>query len=72
MINNKDLPGTNSETFKIRFTEDWFQKSETGIYNTHKLLILEIPHKKWYKQLLQFISFGLYEAPIQYKVIQIK
>lgn len=27
----------------------------------------ETPHKRWYKQLLQFISFGLYKAPVQYK-----
>ena len=32
------------------------------------LQVIEDPHKKWYKVLLQFITFGLYKAPYQYKV----
>ena len=37
------------------------------IYEGIRLKVLETPHKKWYKQLLQFITFGLYKTPIMYK-----
>jgi hypothetical protein len=71
-MKDKDKPGTNNRTFHIKFNKNWYEKGDILDSCGHKLKVLETPHKKWYKQLLQFISFGLYEAPIQYKVIQIK
>ena len=35
--------------------------------NNYQAKVLETPHKKWYKQLFQFITFGWYKAPTQYK-----
>lgn len=57
-----------SNTFYIRFSENWFDKG--AILDTPdgiELKVLETPHKKWYKQLFQFITFSLYKAPTEYK-----
>lgn len=58
-----------SNKFYIKFSENYFNKNDIiETSNNIKLKVLETPHKKWYKQLLQFITFGLYKAPTQYKV----
>lgn len=58
-------------TFYLQFTDKtYFRKNEileTIGDRNYSIKVLETPHKKWYKQLLQFISFGLYKAPHQYK-----
>jgi hypothetical protein len=59
------------ENFYLTIQKPWFNKNEILNVGGTRVKVLETPHKKWYKQLLQFISFGLYEAPTQYKVIQI-
>jgi endonuclease IV len=59
----------NNNTFHLTFSENWFQKRDILTDDKkQELIVLETPHKKWYKQLLQFISFGLYKAPYQYKI----
>lgn len=55
--------------FKIQFDSNWFVKGD--ILEDSKgcqCKVLETPHKKWYKIVLQWITFGLYKAPLQYKV----
>lgn len=61
----------NNKVFYLHFPENCFNKGYILIPEGNcvcKVKVLEIPHKKWYKQLLQFITFGLYKAPTQYKV----
>ena len=62
-----------NNTFNIFLSEHSFCKGDVlGLTTTkdesYEFIVLETPRKKWYKQLLQFISFGLYKAPYQYKV----
>lgn len=61
---------TKEDKFYIRFSENWYNKGDIlipeGNY-AYKIKVLETPHKKRWKQLFQFITFGLYKAPIQYK-----
>jgi hypothetical protein len=59
----------NNEKFKLIFDSDYFIKGDLLLVsNNIKLEVKEDPHKKWWKILLQFITFGLYKAPYQYKV----
>jgi hypothetical protein len=65
--------GKKRNTFYLKFSENWYYRND--IIRTSdgtRLRVLESPHKKWYKQLLQFITFCLYKAPHQYKVEIIK
>jgi hypothetical protein len=56
------------DIFYIKFDKNWFYKGDIlRLENNVKLKVLEDPHKKWWKQFFQFITFGLYKAPIQYK-----
>jgi hypothetical protein len=53
----------------IMFAENYFNKRDVLTCNdSRKLKVLETPHKKWYKKVLQYVTFGLYKAPYQYKV----
>lgn len=53
----------------LKFSENWFDKNDIiSTENNIILKVLETPHKKWYKQFLQWISFGWYKAPTMYKV----
>lgn len=62
-----------NKSFNIKFSKKWFDKNDILLTpDGARLLVLETPHKKWYKQLLQFISFKLYMAPTMYKVKLIK
>ena len=62
----------NSSIFYVYFEDNYFNKGDIINSGNHcKFKVMQTPHKKWYKQLLQFITFGLYEAPTQYKVKQI-
>lgn len=56
---------TNS-TFYIQFSKNYFSKGDIVLLNggMAKAVILKVPHKKWYKLILQFISFGFYKAPL--------
>lgn len=59
---------TKEDKFYIRFSENYFNKGKIIVDATiRRLIVLETPHKKWWKQLFQFITFGLYKAPTQYK-----
>ena len=56
--------------FYLDLDSNWFDKGDIidiGDGEYCKAIILETPHKKWYKQLFQFITFGWYKAPTQYK-----
>lgn len=58
-----------SPKFYIEFPEDYAKSGD--ILDTcyvAQFKVLEKPYKKWYKKLLQFITFGWYKAPYQYKV----
>lgn len=57
-----------SNVFYLKFNDNYFHKNDmiTDGKNV-QLEVLEDPHKKWYKQLFQIITFGLYKAPTEYK-----
>ena len=57
------------ETFYLKMNGSWFDKGDiiTIGNDDYHAVVLETPHKKWYKQLFQFITFHLYKAPTQYK-----
>lgn len=62
MIDNKN------DVFYLEFKDNYFYIGDVITCDRNvQLKVLETPYKKWYKQLLQFITFGLYKAPIQYK-----
>lgn len=54
--------------FKLTLNENWSTGCFGYLNNIHQIRILEAPKKKWYKKVLQFITFGLYQAPWEYKV----
>ncbi len=55
--------------YLILDNNDIFGKRDKLILsNGTKLKVLESPHKKWYKILLQWVTFGWYKVPYQYKV----
>lgn len=60
-------------TFKLVFKDDWLQEGDL-IYTGEAIQaeILEKPHRKWWKLLLQFITLRFYAAPWEYKVRYIK
>ena len=59
----------DKNTFEIKFDQNWFNRKDIlTISEGVKVEILETPHRKWYKVLLQFITFRLYKVPYQYKV----
>ena len=52
----------------LKFEENYFCKGDVITCGRNvKLKVLETPRKKWWKQLPQFVTFGLYMSPIQYK-----
>ena len=56
------------DEFYLKLADNYFNKGDILISNDGvKCKTLETPHKKWWKQILQFITFGLYKAPTQYK-----
>ena len=60
----------DSKTFYLKFDSNWFDKGDIITFdpkNDIRVEVLEDPHKKWYKLLIQYITFGLYKAPTQYK-----
>ena len=58
----------NNDKFYLVFNDIYFYKNDIiTIGKNVKMKVLETPHKKWWKQLLQFITFKLYKAPTQYK-----
>ena len=55
--------------FEVTVSENSFVKSDILLERENCYLeVLENPYRKWYKILFQFITFGLYKAPWQYKV----
>lgn len=66
MEDNIEKPGIGGETFKIQFKSDWIRKDD--ILQTADGIVLTKPKKLWYKLLLQYISFGMYQAPWEYAI----
>jgi len=60
----EDKLGINNPEFKIILDSKW----NKGDILSNELIILEKPKRKWYKALLEFISFRYYIAPREYKV----
>lgn len=59
----------NKDIFYLHFQEEWFKKNDTVSCTSGIIVkILNKPRRKWYHLLLQFITFGLYEAHYGYKV----
>lgn len=60
--------GNKRDIFFLKFEENYFYKGAIITCGKNvKLKILETPHKKWWKQLFQFITLGIYKAPTVYK-----
>ena len=55
-----------AEKFRITFSEAYYKKKD--ILND-EIIITSGPKKEtWYGALFQFLSFGLYKAPLKYPV----
>ena len=64
-----NVPGNTGKAFRMHFSNNYFNKND--IIMTDRgitLKVLQKPYKKWYRKLMQFITFGLYKAPYGYKV----
>ena len=63
---------SKESTFRIILKHNYFEKDKIieviARDEIIKLKVLQKPYKKWYRRFLQFITFGLYEAPYGYKV----
>ena len=62
-------PGTENKEFDINL--DWvFFKADGNIISNlgQEMIVCSNPSKKWYKKLLEKLTFGIYKAPWQYKV----
>lgn len=63
----------NNNIVYLKFSENWFKKNDIVInINNTKLKILKTPHKTWWKKFFQFITFGVYQIPTEYKCKIIK
>lgn len=60
----EDKPGINNQEFKIILDSKWNKEDILS----NELIVLEKPKRKWYKLLLEFISFRYYIAPWEYRV----
>lgn len=68
---NKNAMGISTTEFSIKLNKKCFKKED--ILNVSKflkdeLIVLEKPYKSNLNKFLQFITFGIYKAPWQYKV----
>jgi len=60
--------GNKRDLLFLKFEENYFYKGDIITCGKNvKLKILETPHKKWWKQLFQILTFGVYKAPTAYK-----
>lgn len=58
------------KSFYLTLSSNDFNKGDilfTG-ERKQKVEVIETPHKKWWKTILQYMTFGLYKAPYQYKI----
>lgn len=60
--------GKKKETFYIVFAENHFSRKDIISSGDVKMKVLETPHRKWWKVLFKYLTFGLYQPPYQYKV----
>ncbi len=70
VTNTADIikPGITRECFKLVLDGNWFNVGDIVTSGRYTGLIINNPCKKWYKLLLQLITFGWYKAPYQYKI----
>ena len=61
----------DNRKFKLTLNENWSINSFGILNNIHSIRILEAPRKKWYKKVLEIITFGFYRAPWEYIVEKI-
>lgn len=62
------MPGNKRDLFFLKFEEKYFYKGDIITCGKNvKLKILETPHKKWWKQLFQILTLGIYKVPTSYK-----
>lgn len=62
---DEDLPETHGEHFYLRLDKNWF---EVGDILKENIVIISKPRTKWYRRLLNIITFGLYKVSICYRV----
>ena len=67
-------PGAKHTKFKIILDEEYFEKGDIveSVSMNPKLLVTSTPKQTWWRRLLQWITFGWYEAPWYYTVKIIK
>lgn len=59
--------------FKIRFSDDCYQKGDILIDNNNiEFKITSTPKRSWWKVLFQILSFGIYKPSVLYAVKRIK
>jgi hypothetical protein len=61
-------PGKTKSFFKLTLDYDHFHAGDVLNTTYVKLLIITQPKRKWYKLLLQYITFTIYKAPWEYQV----
>ncbi len=58
--------------FILEFEHDFTKKDDIIFTRVNdvatRLRVLENPHRKWYKIVLQILCIGFYQAPYEYKV----
>jgi len=57
-------PGINSTIFTVEFNNKY---NKPFVIHTVKIKALEDPYRKWWKRILEFITFRIYRAPYQYR-----
>lgn len=58
--------------FTILFNEKYFYINDlVKLPLNIEVRIVEMPKRKWYKVLLQYLTFGIYKAPWEYKIEKI-
>lgn len=57
-------------SFTITFNSGWYPKKNDilELSNGVRAIVIKNPKRKWYKLLLQYISFGWYQAPYEYPI----
>lgn len=69
LLDEVDAPGIGGKPFKLIGLGNNFCPGDIlQDYYKRKFLVISNPHKKWYKLLLQYLTFTLYRATWEYQV----
>lgn len=62
-------PGKTKSVFKLSLDHDWFYPNDIVVTANKniEIMIIKEPKQKWYKKLLEYITFKMYMAPWEYK-----